>query len=113
MRRIEIPAASTLALLLLASPSHAQTITAPTSVSLDAKTSVANAPITKPRPTTQDESIRPFRIKVPQAQLTDLKRRIKETRWPDKETVADESQGVPLATLQELARYWATDYDWR
>ena len=58
-------------------------------------------------------AIRPFRVNVSQAQLADLKRRTKATRWPDKETVADESQGVPLATLQELARYWATDYDWR
>ena len=45
--------------------------------------------------------------------LADLKRRILATQWPEKETVADESQGVPLATMQELARYWATDHDWR
>jgi hypothetical protein len=43
----------------------------------------------------------------------ELRRRIDSTRWPDRETVPDESQGVPLATMQELARYWATDYDWR
>jgi pimeloyl-ACP methyl ester carboxylesterase len=57
--------------------------------------------------------IRPFSIEVPEEDLLELRRRILATQWPDKETVADESQGVPLATMQELARYWATDYDWR
>ncbi len=58
-------------------------------------------------------AIRPFRINVPEEDLADLRRRIAATRWPDKETVADQSQGVQLATMQELARSWATDYDWR
>jgi pimeloyl-ACP methyl ester carboxylesterase len=58
-------------------------------------------------------AIRPFRVKVPQGELTELRRRIKATRWPDRETVTDASQGVQLATTQKLARYWATDYDWR
>src|SRR5256885_7636886 len=58
-------------------------------------------------------AIRPFRVDVSEEALTDLRRRIKATRWPEKETVADDSQGMPLAPLQELARYWATDYDWR
>ncbi len=58
-------------------------------------------------------TIRPFQVKVPEAELTELRRRINSTRWPDRETVKDESQGVPLATLQELSRYWGTDYDWR
>jgi pimeloyl-ACP methyl ester carboxylesterase len=57
--------------------------------------------------------IRPFQINVPDEALVDLRRRLAATRWPEKETVADESQGVPLATLQELVRYWQTDYDWR
>ena len=57
--------------------------------------------------------VRPFRIDVPEEDLVDLRRRIAATQWPEKETVADESQGVQLATIQELARYWATDYDWR
>ena len=57
------------------------------------------------------ESIRPFRIEVSQAALDDLRRRIEDTRWPDRET--DPSQGVRLETIQALARYWATDYDWR
>jgi hypothetical protein len=58
-------------------------------------------------------AIRPFHVNVPEAELTELQRRINSTRWPDRETVTDESQGVPLATIQELARYWGTDYDWR
>src|SRR5262245_19721801 len=59
------------------------------------------------------EAIRPFRIHIAEADLVDLKRRLAATRWPDKETVADDTQGVPLAMLQELVRYWQTDYDWR
>jgi pimeloyl-ACP methyl ester carboxylesterase len=61
----------------------------------------------------RSDAIRPFRINVPEADLADLRRRITATRWPERETVTDDSQGVPLATMQELARYWATDYDWR
>jgi pimeloyl-ACP methyl ester carboxylesterase len=62
----------------------------------------------------EDQSIRPFnKVQVPQAALDDLRRRINATQWPEKETVSDTSQGVPLAMMQELARYWATDYDWR
>ena len=58
-------------------------------------------------------AIRPFRVKVSDAELTDLRRRINATKWPDRETVADATQGVQLATMQALARYWATEYDWR
>jgi len=61
----------------------------------------------------QNPSIRPFTYHAPQAELDDLRRRIVATRLPEKETVADFSQGVPLATVQKLARYWATEYDWR
>jgi pimeloyl-ACP methyl ester carboxylesterase len=57
--------------------------------------------------------VRDFRIDVPEEELVDLRRRIAATRWPEKEPVADFSQGVPLATMQKLARYWATEYDWR
>jgi pimeloyl-ACP methyl ester carboxylesterase len=64
---------------------------------------------TQPTPT----AVRPFSFNVPEEDLADLRRRIAVTRWPDKETVADQSQGVQLATMQERARYWATDYDWR
>ena len=59
------------------------------------------------------EAIHPFRIDIPEEALVDLRRRLAATRWPEKETVADESQGVQLATIQELVRYWQTDYDWR
>jgi pimeloyl-ACP methyl ester carboxylesterase len=62
--------------------------------------------------TTRD-SIRPFRINVTNAELTELRKRINATRWPERETVPDDSQGVPLAMMQELARYWGEDYDWR
>jgi pimeloyl-ACP methyl ester carboxylesterase len=58
-------------------------------------------------------AVRPFRIDVPEEDLVDLRRRIAATRWPSKELVEDRSQGVQLATMQELARYWQTDYDWR
>src|SRR5881398_1156263 len=58
-------------------------------------------------------AIRPFRINVPEEDLVELRRRIAATRWPEKETVADQSQGVQLATMQALARYWGTEYDWR
>jgi pimeloyl-ACP methyl ester carboxylesterase len=58
-------------------------------------------------------AIRPFHVDVPEDELVDLRRRITATRWPERETVADQSQGVQLATIQELARYWSTDYDLR
>src|ERR671911_3020949 len=62
----------------------------------------------------EEVAVRPFRIDdVPEDELDDLRRRIEATRWPEKETVEDQSQGPRLATMQELARYWATDYDWR
>jgi pimeloyl-ACP methyl ester carboxylesterase len=60
-----------------------------------------------------DESIRPFRVNVPEEDLADLRRRILATRWPERETVPDPSQGVQLATMEKLAHYWATEYDWR
>src|SRR5688500_20275504 len=63
--------------------------------------------------TTDKTAIRPFHVNVPEAQLTELRRRINATQWPERETVTDQSQGVQLATIQKLARYWATDYDWR
>lgn len=57
--------------------------------------------------------IHPFRINIPEAELVELRQRINATRWPEHETVGDETQGVPLTTMKQLARYWATDYDWR
>ena len=64
-------------------------------------------------PTADDTSIRPFQIHVSDEALADLRRRIAATKWPKRETVTDASQGVQLATMRELARYWQTDYDWR
>jgi len=58
-------------------------------------------------------AIRPFQVEFPDSELSELRRRVNATRWPERETVSDESQGVPLALMQQLARYWATDYDWR
>ena len=66
-----------------------------------------------PRAGKDAADIRPFQVNIPEAQLADLRRRIKATRWPEKETVADATQGVQLATIQAVARYWATEYDWR
>ena len=60
-----------------------------------------------------ETEIRPFRVDMPDEAIADLRRRIAAARWPSKELVADRSQGVQLATIRELARYWATEYDWR
>jgi pimeloyl-ACP methyl ester carboxylesterase len=70
--------------------------------------------MTELRDVIEATAIRPFQVvNVPDAELTDLRRRINATRWPERETVTDATQGVQLATIQALARYWATDYDWR
>jgi pimeloyl-ACP methyl ester carboxylesterase len=69
-------------------------------------------PVTTDKPAGATE-IRPFRVDVPEEDLVELRRRVQATRWPEKETVADQSQGVQLATMQELVRYWGTDYDFR
>ena len=61
----------------------------------------------------EDHSIRPFKVQVPQAALVDLRHRIADTRWPDRETVDDQSQGIQLAKLKPLVEYWGTGYDWR
>jgi pimeloyl-ACP methyl ester carboxylesterase len=68
---------------------------------------------TAARAAAEDGSIRPFHINIPKEQLVDLRRRVLATRWPDRETVGDRSQGVQLAKIQEVVRYWGTDYDWR
>ncbi|HEV2730039.1 MAG TPA: epoxide hydrolase N-terminal domain-containing protein, partial [Terriglobales bacterium] len=60
-----------------------------------------------------NNAIRPFQVNFPEADLTELRRRINATKWPERETVTDQSQGVQLATIQALARYWGTEYDWR
>src|SRR3984885_9780744 len=61
----------------------------------------------------EGSTIRPFHVNFPEAELTDLRRRVNATRWPEAETVTDDSQGVRLALIQDLARYWGSDYDWR
>jgi pimeloyl-ACP methyl ester carboxylesterase len=68
---------------------------------------------TSPGATTENATIRPFRIEVPEENLVELRRRIAATRWPSRELVTDRSQGVQLGTMQALARYWVTEYDWR
>jgi pimeloyl-ACP methyl ester carboxylesterase len=88
---------ATLGPALYAGPTFAQTVVTP---------ALANA-------TAQDTTIRPFRVSVAEVALVDLRRRIAATRWPDKETVSDQSQGVQLAKLQDLVRYWGTGYNWR
>src|SRR4051794_25024089 len=78
-------------------------------------TAVAGAGVFSTGAPAADESaaIRPFRVNIPEEQLADMRRRIAATRWPDKETVADRSQGAQLAKLQQLVRYWGTGYNWR
>ncbi len=76
------------------------------------------APLPAPLPAeldagAEDSTIRPFTVEIPEADLRELRARIAATRWPDKETVEDDSQGVPLALMQDLARYWLTEHDWR
>src|SRR5688572_19739205 len=93
------------------SPGHART-TAQTSPKENAMIQTAvNAPSTG---VAGDKgAIRPFQVNIPEEQIAELRRRIAATRWPTKELVEDRSQGVQLATLRELARYWSTEYDWR
>ena len=94
-----VAVAGAFGLVLLAAPGDAQTAT-------EKETALAQSEITT-------AAIRPFRAHVPDEALVDLRRRLAATRWPDRETVPDRSQGVPLATLQALVHYWGTDYDWR
>ena len=110
MFRIERILASTFSLFLFASPSEAQTMTAPTPTETVSSTAV---PATKSRTPLDTTAIRPFTVHIAEAKIADLKRRLAATRLPTKELVADRSQGVQLATIKELVRYWATDYDWR
>jgi pimeloyl-ACP methyl ester carboxylesterase len=72
-----------------------------------------SAPTIRTQKSSADPPIRPFRIALPEESITDLRRRLSETRWPERETVADASQGVQLATMQELVRQWGSDYDFR
>ena len=82
---------------------------------LEEEVSMTPATLTERRSeqTTDQAAIRPFQVNVPEAELTDLRRRVQAARLPERETVSDFSQGVPLDTVEKLARYWATEYDWR
>jgi pimeloyl-ACP methyl ester carboxylesterase len=100
-------AAITLSLLLMTAASYAQTAKKEITVSQLATLQLDAVPETN---TTE---IRPFHVNFSDSQLVDLRRRVAATKWPERETVSDASQGVQLATMKELARYWATDYDWR
>ena len=102
-------AALSVSLFVCASPNYAETTTVTTSDT----GAVVVAAAAATGQAAEDQSIRPFTYNAPQAKLEELRRRVAATQWPEKETVADESQGVPLGTMQELARYWATDHDWR
>jgi pimeloyl-ACP methyl ester carboxylesterase len=100
---VTLAAAGAFGLVLLAAPSDAQTV----------PSAGAQASVSGPGAAVEDTAVRPFHIDVPEEALIDLRRRIAATRWPERETVTDALQGVQLATIQELARYWATEYDWR
>jgi pimeloyl-ACP methyl ester carboxylesterase len=95
-------------LFIFSNPNRGQAMT----ISDTDSSVLAPASSTK-RAATADRSIQPFTMKVPQDAVDDLRRRLAATRWPTRELVADRSQGVQLAALRELARYWTTEYDWR
>ncbi len=95
-----------LSLSAMAAAAHAET-PAPSGAETFAQMSAAAS--VQPN---EDKSIRPFRVHVPEKAITDLRRRIRETRWPDKETVNDRSQGGQLAKMQEIVKYWGSGYDW-
>ncbi|HKC79981.1 MAG TPA: epoxide hydrolase [Gemmatimonadaceae bacterium] len=105
-------AVTALSSFLLATSIEAQATTTPRAVATDVATVVDGIPV-KQRTAAADSSIRPFRAHISDEAITDLRRRLQMTRWPDKETVADASQGAQLAKLQDLVRYWGTNYDWR
>src|SRR4051812_37722818 len=95
---MQLFSAAVMSILMLAAPALAQVV---------ASASIENSPAAR------DQSIRPFHADVSDEALADLRRRIAATRWPEKETVTDATQGVQLATMQKLAQYWGSEYDWR
>jgi pimeloyl-ACP methyl ester carboxylesterase len=102
-------AAGALGIFLVAATALAETSPAPTRV----PESIYTVAGTTASSTAEAGTIRPFRVSIPDSALADLRQRIKATRWPDKETVSDQSQGVRLEKLKELADYWGERYDWR
>src|SRR5688500_2427712 len=95
-------------LLFLAGPGYGQALQAP-----DSPRALTGSASTERGAAAEDTSIRPFRFNASEEALVDLRRRIGATQWPEKETVPDATQGVQLATMRKLARYWTSDYDWR
>src|SRR6202522_1215710 len=100
--------ATSFGLLLVAASSYSQTVIKKETTMSQFSTLQLDA-----APQTASPAIRPFHIDIPEGHLTDLRHRIAATKWPERETVSDAAQGVQLATMQKLAQYWATDYDWR
>src|ERR1700686_4627661 len=99
----------------LAIPGYTQTVTSKkssTEKKETTRTQLATAQVDSD-PYNATVEIRAFHVNVPEDQLVELRRRVAATRWPGKETVSDATQGVQLATMQKLAHYWGTDYDWR
>jgi hypothetical protein len=94
-------------------PDGASTVAPKPIASPIARDAPAEAFVIGGRPPVEDAAVRPFQFRASDEELADLKRRIVATRWPDRETIDDDSQGVQLATIQKLADYWATHYDWR
>jgi pimeloyl-ACP methyl ester carboxylesterase len=101
-------AATTFVMLLVAASSYAQT-----AIKKETTMSQLDTLVLEAVPQTDTAEIHPFHVNVPENQLVDLRRRVAATQWPERELVSDASQGVQLATMKKLARYWATDYDWR
>jgi pimeloyl-ACP methyl ester carboxylesterase len=119
-RRVRLVAGSTAAILFILPSALAQSnahrpggATRTQGHSMTAKTQPVVRAAMKPELRTKDDSLRPFRVHVSDEALANLRRRIMDTQWPERETVTDESQGVPLETMRELARYWVSTYDWR
>ena len=108
MFRVPRLVATSFGLLLVAASSYSQTVIKKETTVSQLSTLQLDAV-----PQTATAEIRPFHINFSEEQLTDLRRRIVTTNWPERETVSDTSQGVQIATMKKLARYWATDYDWR
>jgi pimeloyl-ACP methyl ester carboxylesterase len=109
-----VGAAMGVAVLTASSSARTAPVTAGRTHPIQAEVSVTTGTTLLDAPTQGEvDSIRPFRAHVPDAEIAELRRRLAATRWPDKETVTDPSQGAQLADLQDLVRYWATDYDWR
>src|SRR5687767_10529424 len=99
--------------VVLAGPAYAQTVAESANSSFRTEKTMATQLAAKPPVAGENDAVRPFRVNIPEADLAELRRRIAATRWPTKELVKDRSQGVQLATMKELARYWSKDYDWR